>query len=227
MLLNLVTKIDSISIVSCSWSNHTILLLMFVAEKVLLFLVISLTAYIQVTSWCCWNHVTDPVLLLMISLRILIIIWHKSTTRTSMARWKTAATPLLTHWSYCSLALSHRFFITNAKPKISAYLDCQIFVYGLNKIICSIQLSFFYTHLNASTVVQVWVRWSVRYFMILKTSLSLPIWLLMSYFICIHGHAAAAAVDDDDKNVFRIMSPVNSPHERPVKRGCVFASLPE
>ena len=23
------------------------------------------------------------------------------------------------------------------------------------------------------------------------------------------------------------MSPVNSPHERPVKRGCVFASLPE
>ena len=45
MLLNLVTKIDSIWIVSCSWSNHTILLLMFVAEKVLLLLVISLTAY--------------------------------------------------------------------------------------------------------------------------------------------------------------------------------------
>ena len=33
MLLNLLTKIDFIWIVSCSWSNHTILLLMFVAEK--------------------------------------------------------------------------------------------------------------------------------------------------------------------------------------------------
>ena len=27
----------------------------------------------------------------------------------SMAKCKTAVTPLLTHWSYCSLALSHRF----------------------------------------------------------------------------------------------------------------------
>ena len=27
----------------------------------------------------------------------------------SMALCKTAATPLLTHWSYCSLALSHRY----------------------------------------------------------------------------------------------------------------------
>ena len=43
MLLNLVTKIDFIWIVSCSWSKHTILLLMFVAEKVLRLLVISLT----------------------------------------------------------------------------------------------------------------------------------------------------------------------------------------
>ena len=43
MLLNLVTKNDSIWIVSCGWSNHTILLLMFVTEKVLLLLVISLT----------------------------------------------------------------------------------------------------------------------------------------------------------------------------------------
>ena len=37
------TKIDFIWIVSCSWSNHIILLLIFVAEKVLLLLVISLT----------------------------------------------------------------------------------------------------------------------------------------------------------------------------------------
>ena len=44
MLLNFVTKYDSIWIVSCSWSNHTTLLLMFVSEKVLLLLVISLTA---------------------------------------------------------------------------------------------------------------------------------------------------------------------------------------
>ena len=43
MLLNLVPKCDFVWIVSCSWSNHIILLLMFVAEKVLLLLVISLT----------------------------------------------------------------------------------------------------------------------------------------------------------------------------------------
>ena len=47
MLLNLVPKCDFVWIVSCSWSNHIILLLMFVAEKVLLLLVISLTAYGQ------------------------------------------------------------------------------------------------------------------------------------------------------------------------------------
>ena len=44
MPLNLVPKFDFVWIVSCSWSYHTILLLMFVAEKVLLLLVISLTA---------------------------------------------------------------------------------------------------------------------------------------------------------------------------------------
>ena len=43
MLLNLVPKFDFVWIVYCSWSNHT-KLLMFVAEKVLLLLVISLTA---------------------------------------------------------------------------------------------------------------------------------------------------------------------------------------
>ena len=36
--------IDFILIVSCSWKNHILLLLMFIAEKVLLLLVISLTA---------------------------------------------------------------------------------------------------------------------------------------------------------------------------------------
>ena len=45
MLLNLVPKIDFIWIVSCSCSNHTILQLIFVAEKVQLLLVIFLTAY--------------------------------------------------------------------------------------------------------------------------------------------------------------------------------------
>ena len=54
MLLNLVTKIDSIWIVSCSWSNHTISLLMFVAEKVLLLLVISLTVDIKENRKKCW-----------------------------------------------------------------------------------------------------------------------------------------------------------------------------
>ena len=29
----------------------------------------------------------------------------------SMAKCKTAVTPLLTHWSYCSLALSHRYHV--------------------------------------------------------------------------------------------------------------------
>ena len=37
MPLNLVPKFDFVWIVSCSWSYHTILLLMFVAEKLLLF----------------------------------------------------------------------------------------------------------------------------------------------------------------------------------------------
>ena len=43
MLLNLVPKFNFVWIVSCSWNNHTTLLLMFVAEKVLLLLMISLT----------------------------------------------------------------------------------------------------------------------------------------------------------------------------------------
>ena len=43
MLLNLVPKLNFIWIVSWSWSDHNILLLLYVAEKVLLLLVISLT----------------------------------------------------------------------------------------------------------------------------------------------------------------------------------------
>ena len=51
MLLNLVPEIKFHLDLSCSWSNRTILLLMFVAEKVLLLLVISLfkLCYIQTT----------------------------------------------------------------------------------------------------------------------------------------------------------------------------------
>ena len=49
-----------ISIVSCSWSNHTILLLMFVAEKVLLLLVISLTAKGLYNQFWCF-HASLPV----------------------------------------------------------------------------------------------------------------------------------------------------------------------
>ena len=67
MLLNLVPNAISFWIVSCSWSNHTILLLMFVAEKVLLLLVIPLTAQgyftdISAVIWLCsgthhdWTH---------------------------------------------------------------------------------------------------------------------------------------------------------------------------
>ena len=39
----------------------------------------------------------------------------------SMAQCKTAVTPLLTHWSYCSLALSHRF-----NPHTYPAFDCHI-----------------------------------------------------------------------------------------------------
>ena len=45
MPLNLVPKMKSFTKSSCSGRNHTILLLMLVAEKVLLLLVISLTVY--------------------------------------------------------------------------------------------------------------------------------------------------------------------------------------
>ena len=45
MLLNLVLKMKFHTKLSCSGRNHTILLLMLVAEKVLLLLVISLTDY--------------------------------------------------------------------------------------------------------------------------------------------------------------------------------------
>ena len=60
-------KIDSIWIVSCSWSNHTTLLLMFVAEKVLLLLVISLTVkglcrYPILLHWRKWSAGTPGML---------------------------------------------------------------------------------------------------------------------------------------------------------------------
>ena len=41
-------------------------------------------------------------------------VWWPCVHIISMAYRKTAVTPLITHWSYCSLALSHRF---KAKPR--------------------------------------------------------------------------------------------------------------
>ena len=43
----------------------------------------------------------------------------------SMAQCKTAVIPLLTHWSYCSLALSHRFCYITASHSISPLLTFQ------------------------------------------------------------------------------------------------------
>ena len=60
MVLNLVAKIKLIWIVSCSFRIDVILLLMFVAEKVLLLLVISLTAYW--TLGVQWSHKLNCVL---------------------------------------------------------------------------------------------------------------------------------------------------------------------
>ena len=45
-----------------------------------------------------------------------------------MAHCKTAVTPLLTHWSYCSLALSHRFVFKILSTSISSeHCDRHIF----------------------------------------------------------------------------------------------------
>ena len=44
--------------------------------------------------------------LLLVSKRF---IWHWENSHISMASRKNAITSLLTHWSYCSIALSHRY----------------------------------------------------------------------------------------------------------------------
>ena len=38
----------------------------------------------------------------------------------SMALCKTAVTPLLTHWSYCSLALSHRYGVPSTRVRVNS-----------------------------------------------------------------------------------------------------------
>ena len=70
-------------------------------DKVILhwcFWTFVLTPYFATKDWYC-NH--WPLMDLEFSL---CEIWN-----ISMAWCKTAVTPLLTHWSYCSLARSHRY----------------------------------------------------------------------------------------------------------------------
>ena len=50
------------------------------------------------SSYCNYSWSLEPVTL-------------GGTTLISMAKCKTAVTPLLTHWCYCSLALSHRYHL--------------------------------------------------------------------------------------------------------------------
>ena len=49
--------------------------------------------------------------------------WFTVNQRCKMAYLKTAVTPLLTHWSYCSLALSHQYY------------DCLMFATGFHVLI--------------------------------------------------------------------------------------------
>ena len=41
------------------------------------------------------------------AISVITVLPHTGMNNTSMAKCKTAVTPLLTHWSYCSLALSY------------------------------------------------------------------------------------------------------------------------
>ena len=68
MLLDLVPIFDFVWIVSCSWSNPTTLLLIFVAKKVPLLLVISLTVYGHVQWEPFSNNTTGYIIDLMPSL---------------------------------------------------------------------------------------------------------------------------------------------------------------
>ena len=44
-----------------------------------------------------------------------------------MAQCKTAVTPLLTHWSYCSLALSHQYGIRDLGSSLIQVITCDLF----------------------------------------------------------------------------------------------------
>ena len=54
------------------------------------------------------------------SARILNAMVSMSRIYVSMAKCKTAVTPLLTHWSYCSLAPSHWFVQANIDSYVSS-----------------------------------------------------------------------------------------------------------
>ena len=51
--------------------------------------------------------------------------WRLKYEHMSMAQCKTAVTPLLTHWSYCSLALSHRCNITNKYMYLPSWAESR------------------------------------------------------------------------------------------------------
>ena len=77
-----------------------------------------------------WTSLSGCLTILLLTCRLST----KSSKRgTSMAQWKTAVSPLLMHWQYCSLSLSHQYavvmlcftVITSSLP-----LDlCDLFFY--------------------------------------------------------------------------------------------------
>ena len=87
--------------------------------------------FLLLLAWTsCWNKVNKntnrcpafiPHILTMIFSRICQIWSLEICITISMAERKTAVTPLLTHWSYCSRALSHRCdhcYNCSAQPQV-------------------------------------------------------------------------------------------------------------
>ena len=56
-------------------------------------------------------------------------IYHDTNYSGSMAQCKTATTPLLTHWSYSSIALKHRFVLKESR--VTLYLPISFYMLSL------------------------------------------------------------------------------------------------
>ena len=64
-----------------------------------------------------WHHWTTASVLIISDDSVQICYLYVS-KNSSMAQYKTAVSPLLTHWRYCSLALSHRHILTIIRRKM-------------------------------------------------------------------------------------------------------------